>query len=144
MLRSGMPHLPRLQEFHRLSKRRHRVLSRRSGGLKTQNPGPSLASLLRSIFSPLFRVTNSLDPGLDEYVVPPDDPLASLTVVAASFIARSNARGGIARSAQFVAEHGLREPADDGRSDRSVVSRKSLKLGRPNDFVPQRRPQRDS
>jgi hypothetical protein len=32
--------------------RRHRVLSRQSGGLKRKNPGPSRRSLLRLIFSP--------------------------------------------------------------------------------------------
>jgi hypothetical protein len=38
MLQSGMPRLARCQEFHRLSMRRHRVLSRQSGGLKRKNP----------------------------------------------------------------------------------------------------------
>jgi hypothetical protein len=33
MLQSGMPYLARLQEFHRLSTRRNRVLLRQSGGL---------------------------------------------------------------------------------------------------------------
>ena len=47
-----MPCLARCQEFHWLSMRRHRVLSRQSGGLKRKNPGPSRRSLLRLIFSP--------------------------------------------------------------------------------------------
>jgi hypothetical protein len=38
ILQSGMPHQARFQEFHRLSTRRHRVLSRQSEGLKRKNP----------------------------------------------------------------------------------------------------------
>ena len=53
MPQSGMPRLARCQEFHRLSMRRHRVLSRQSGVLKPKNPGPNPPSLLRLIFSPV-------------------------------------------------------------------------------------------
>ena len=59
ILQSGMPHLARFQEFHRLSTRRHSVLSRQSGGLRRKNPGPSRASLLRLIFSPVAFVFSS-------------------------------------------------------------------------------------
>jgi hypothetical protein len=59
MLQSGMPHLARFQEFHRLSTRRHRVLLRQSGGLKRKIPGPSRASLLWLIFSPVAFVFSS-------------------------------------------------------------------------------------
>ena len=59
MLQSGMPRLARCQEFHRVSMRRHRVLSRQSGGLKRKNPWPSRTSLLRLIFSPVAFVFSS-------------------------------------------------------------------------------------
>jgi hypothetical protein len=59
MLQSGMPHLARFQEFHRLSMRRHRVLLRQSEGLKRKIPGPSRASLLWLIFSPVAFVFSS-------------------------------------------------------------------------------------
>jgi hypothetical protein len=59
MLQSEMRYLTRSQEFHRLSTRRHRVLSRQSGGLRRKNPGPSRASLLRLIFSPVAFVFSS-------------------------------------------------------------------------------------
>jgi toxin ParE1/3/4 len=55
MLQSGMPHLARFLEFHRLSTRRHRVLLRQSGGLKRKIPVPSRASLLWLIFSPFLQ-----------------------------------------------------------------------------------------
>jgi hypothetical protein len=58
-LQSEMRYLARFQEFHRLSTRRHRVLSRQSGGLRRKNPGPSRASLLRLIFSPVAFVFSS-------------------------------------------------------------------------------------
>jgi hypothetical protein len=62
-----MPHLARFQEFHRLSTstRRHRVLLRQSGGLKRKIPGPSRASLLWLIFSPVAFVFSSYIPIVD-------------------------------------------------------------------------------
>ena len=59
MLQSGMPHLARFQEFHRLSTRRHRVLLRQSEGLKRKILGPSRTSLLWLIFSPVAFVFSS-------------------------------------------------------------------------------------
>jgi hypothetical protein len=59
MPQSEMPRLARCQEFHRLSRRRHRVLSRQSGGLKQRNPAPSRPSLLWLIFSPVAFVFSS-------------------------------------------------------------------------------------
>jgi hypothetical protein len=59
MLQSEMRYLARFQEFHRLSTRRHRVLSRQSGGLRLKNPGPSRASLLQLIFSAVAFVFSS-------------------------------------------------------------------------------------
>src|SRR5271165_2208476 len=59
MPQSGMPRLARCQEFHRISMRRHRVLSRQSGGLKPKNPGPTRPSLLRLIVSPVAFVFSS-------------------------------------------------------------------------------------
>jgi hypothetical protein len=59
MVQSGTPRLARFQEFHRLSMRRHRVLSRQSGGLKPKNPGLNPPSLLRLIVSPVAFVFSS-------------------------------------------------------------------------------------
>jgi hypothetical protein len=59
MLQSGTLRPARCQEFHRLSMRRHPVLSRQSGGLKPKNPGPSRPSLSRLIFSPVVFVFSS-------------------------------------------------------------------------------------
>src|SRR5580693_5652924 len=59
MLQAGTPRLARCQEFHRLSMRRHPVLSRQSGGLKPKSPGPSPPSLLRLIFSRVAFVFSS-------------------------------------------------------------------------------------
>ena len=59
MPQSGTPRLARCQEFHRLSTRRHRVLLRLLGDLKRKIPGPSRASLLRLIFSPVAFVFSS-------------------------------------------------------------------------------------
>ena len=59
MLQSGMPHLARFQEFRRVSKRRHRVDSRQSEGLKRRSPWPCRTSLLRLIFSAVGFVFSS-------------------------------------------------------------------------------------
>jgi hypothetical protein len=65
MLQSGTLRRARCQEFHRLSMRRHRVLSRQSGGLKRKSPGPSRPSLVRLIFSPVAFVFSSYIPVVD-------------------------------------------------------------------------------
>ena len=48
MLQSGMPHLARFQEFHRLSTRCHRVLSRQSRVLKRKPQGQADQALALS------------------------------------------------------------------------------------------------